>query len=141
MTGRGSAGSPEATWQLIRVYDADELAVILRCRPSWLKEKARRREIPFTLIGGSYRWTAEHLAEIVRLGERPSDAAVPSPRQNAIPTAGDGQPLLRAHPPRRTQGRARRSAAERGRPIFPDKQGVHGSQPAGTTRTAKRPPV
>ena len=44
-----------------RVYDAEEAAAVLHCRPSWLKEQARQRRISFLLVGRSYRWTAEQL--------------------------------------------------------------------------------
>lgn len=86
------------------VYDPEEAAAMLRCRPSWLKEKARRREIPFTMIGGSYRWTAAHLAEIVRLGEQ--EASEPlrrSTRQVAAIAPDESAPRLRARPPRRAR--------------------------------------
>jgi hypothetical protein len=84
----------------IRVYEAVEAAIILRCKPSWLREKARRREIPFTLIGGAYRWTDAHLAEIIRLGEQAPPTQLPRRR---IAAADDGTPLLRARPPRKTR--------------------------------------
>ena len=95
----------------IRVYDADEAAAILRCKPSWLREKARRREIPHTVIGGSYRWTSDHLAAIVRLGERvPPSAAASTRRRRTSATQEAGQ-LLRARPPRRPRGPTDVSAA------------------------------
>jgi hypothetical protein len=94
VTHQAAVGAP------IRVYDPDEAAVILRCKPSWLKEKARRREIPFTLIGGAYRWTDAHLAEIVRLGEQAPPTQFPRRR---IAAADDGTPLLRARPPRKAR--------------------------------------
>ncbi len=89
----------------VHVYDPDEAAEILHCRASWLKEKARRREIPFALIGGAYRWTDQHLAEIVRLGERAA-TSVPSrqaPRRSVDPATNDSAPVLRARLPRRRQ--------------------------------------
>ena len=90
------------TDQPVRVYDPDEAAIILRCKASWLKEQARRREIPFTMIGGAYRWTDEHLAEIVRLGEHvPATLPTRIPRRAA--SADGSVPLLRARPPRRAR--------------------------------------
>jgi hypothetical protein len=85
------------------IYTAEEAAVILKCTASWLKERARRREHPFTLLGGSYRWTPGHLKEIVRLGEQqPSPPAVrraaPRPGISAAPGT---VPVLRARESRR----------------------------------------
>jgi hypothetical protein len=37
---------------------------------NWLRDKARAREIPHTMPGGSYKFTPEHLAEILRQYER-----------------------------------------------------------------------
>ena len=42
---------------------------MLRCSEWWVKEQARRRRIPFCWIGGSYLFTEEHIAAIVRLFE------------------------------------------------------------------------
>ncbi|MDH2388160.1 DNA-binding protein [Streptomyces sp. HNM0663] len=72
-----------------------EIAEALGCSEWWLKEQARRRRIPFTRLGGAYRFTAEHASEIVRLfEERPTRGVnardvVPaqrSRRRNAEPT-------------------------------------------------------
>ena len=49
----------------LAVYTIDEAAVILRVKPSWLERQAAARKIPFTMLGGSYRFTADHLAAIV----------------------------------------------------------------------------
>lgn len=72
-----------------------------------------RRLIPFTRVGRAYRFTAEHLAEIIRLHEeRPARAYQPVPAraaakadapqanapQNAAPTT-----RLRARPPVRAR--------------------------------------
>ncbi|MCO5973753.1 helix-turn-helix domain-containing protein [Actinoallomurus soli] len=43
------------------LHTPDEAAEKLRCKPSWLKEQARKRRIPFTFIGGAYRFTDAHL--------------------------------------------------------------------------------
>jgi hypothetical protein len=96
--------APSAASATPVVYDSDEAAALLRCRASWLKEKARRREIPFTMIGGSYRWTADHLAEIVRMGEQePSASLRQAPRRLAPHGADTGMPSLRARAPRRAR--------------------------------------
>jgi len=47
-----------------------EAAVILHVKQSWLERQAAARKIPFTMLGGSYRFTATHLAEIVRINEK-----------------------------------------------------------------------
>jgi excisionase family DNA binding protein len=52
-----------------RLYRPAEVAELLGCSEWWVKEQARKRRIPYSRIGGSYRFTAEHLAEIVRLHE------------------------------------------------------------------------
>lgn len=42
---------------------------MLRVKPSWLERRAAARKIPFTMLGGAYHFTAEHLAEIIRINE------------------------------------------------------------------------
>jgi excisionase family DNA binding protein len=80
-------------------YTPQEVAEMLRCSAWWVKEQARKRRIPFCWIGGGYRFTAEHLAEIARLFE-------------VRPTAEPGQPATRpAGPVRR-------------RPVTPDDGGT-----------------
>jgi excisionase family DNA binding protein len=54
----------------VAVHTVDEAAVILRVKPNWLERQAAARRIPFTMLGGSYRFTAEHLAAIVRQYEQ-----------------------------------------------------------------------
>jgi excisionase family DNA binding protein len=74
------------------LHTVDEAAELLACKPSWLKEKARRREIPFTLVGGSYRFSDEHIAQIVDQFEvaprpRSSTSPVRAPRRKKSATA------------------------------------------------------
>ncbi len=52
------------------IHTLDEAAAILRVKPSWLERQAAARKIPFTMLGGAYHFTSEHLATIVRLHER-----------------------------------------------------------------------
>jgi excisionase family DNA binding protein len=52
------------------VHTAAEAASILRVKESWLQRQAAARKVPFTMLGGCYRFTAEHLKEIVRLNEQ-----------------------------------------------------------------------
>jgi hypothetical protein len=49
----------------LAVYTLDEAAAILRVKPSWLQRRAAARDIPFAMLGGSYHFTADHLAAIV----------------------------------------------------------------------------
>jgi excisionase family DNA binding protein len=58
------------------VYTPDEAAVILKVSADWLKRRAAARKIPFTMLGGSYRFSSAHLQEIIRLNEHlPADHA------------------------------------------------------------------
>ncbi|WP_254711706.1 helix-turn-helix domain-containing protein [Streptomyces sp. TRM64462] len=108
------APSPRATGgdaRLPRLYRPEEIADVLGCSAWWVKDRARRSLIPHTRVGRAYRFTAEHLAEIVRMHEErparnpqsPSSTAVPTPKpaarqrtETAVPTA-----RLTARPPRR----------------------------------------
>ena len=54
----------------ITVHTLDEAAAILRVKPGWLQRRAAARKIPFTMLGGAYHFTAEHVAEIVRINEK-----------------------------------------------------------------------
>jgi hypothetical protein len=87
-----------------------DVARILGCSEWWVKEQARRRRVPYCWIGGSYRFTDAHVAEIARLFEVRPVAEVPtssgratSTRHSrpAVDTAPDRQPTLDARPPRR----------------------------------------
>jgi hypothetical protein len=93
-------------------HDAGEAALLLDCKPSWLKEQSRLRVIPFTLIGGSYRYTDRHLERILAMfEEHPAIAAAAAtaarkPRRKPAaarpePQAAPGVTLLEARPPRR----------------------------------------
>jgi hypothetical protein len=104
---------------LPRLYRPEEIAEALGCSAWWVKERARRSLIPHARVGRAYRFTAEHLAEIVRLHEQrptrsPGDAAAvpaaatpPAARVRASqprrPTTAPATGRLRARPPRRTQ--------------------------------------
>ncbi|UFQ16884.1 MULTISPECIES: helix-turn-helix domain-containing protein [Streptomyces] len=55
------------------LYRPAEIAEALGVSEWWVKEQARRKRIPFTRPGGTYRFTAEHFQEIIRLfEERPT---------------------------------------------------------------------
>lgn len=47
----------------------EEAATVLRVRPSWLERQAASRRIPFAMLGGSYRFTTDHLRRIVEIFE------------------------------------------------------------------------
>jgi excisionase family DNA binding protein len=66
------------------LYTAEEAAAILRVKRSWLERRAARRKIPFTLLGGSYRFTAAHLAEIVLMHEEPPAPGNDAPTRRAL---------------------------------------------------------
>ncbi|MDQ7910220.1 helix-turn-helix domain-containing protein [Phytohabitans sp. ZYX-F-186] len=59
-------------------YRPAEVAQKLRCSEWWVKEQARNRRIPYRWIGGSYLFTDEDIAEILRLFKREPLAPVPS---------------------------------------------------------------
>ncbi|MFD3561919.1 helix-turn-helix domain-containing protein [Streptomyces sp. NPDC058686] len=108
-----STPTPHAEAALPRLYVPEEVAAVLGCSAWWVKDRARRRLIPFARVGRAYRFSGEHLAEIIRMHEtRPAlpqqRAAAPapsakspapqSPSPSAAPTA-----RLRARPPRRNR--------------------------------------
>jgi excisionase family DNA binding protein len=76
--GRGQANGPMATHagQLV-MHTAEEAARLLKVKRSWLERQAAARKIPFSMLGGSYRFSDRHLAEIVRLNEVPPALSAP----------------------------------------------------------------
>lgn len=96
-------GQPE------RLYSAAEASRALRCSEWWIKEQARRRRIPFLMLGGAYRFTGSHLAEILATFEvRPTGTATPEATVRSAscrrPRAVGAQTTaLRPRPPRRAQ--------------------------------------
>ena len=98
------------------LYTAAEAAEILRVKKSWLERQAASRKIPFTVLGGSYKFTPAHLAAIVRMHEQ-----LPAPRielgaRGARPRHATGAPQVitgRSEPLRprpRPRGSPRRAA-------------------------------
>ncbi|GIH03384.1 hypothetical protein Rhe02_14510 [Rhizocola hellebori] len=68
------------------LHCAADVARMLGCSEWWVKEQARKRRIPYSFIGGSYRFTNGHVEEIVRLFERrPIESQEPAalPRQRS----------------------------------------------------------
>ncbi|WP_078592059.1 helix-turn-helix domain-containing protein [Streptomyces megasporus] len=103
---------------LPRLYRPEEIAEALGCSAWWVKDRARRSLIPHTRVGRAYRFTAGHLAAIIRLHEetpvRPAQPAgnVAAPSSTTASRDGSPQPRrhptapanrLRARPPRRAQ--------------------------------------
>lgn len=91
-------------------YRPAEVAKQLRCSEWWVKEQARRGRIPFSWIGGSYLFTAEHIAEIILLFERrPADSAPlsvsrPAARPRSMGPGRQSSIRLTARTPRRARG-------------------------------------
>ncbi|MGW1625283.1 helix-turn-helix domain-containing protein [Streptomyces sp. NPDC002172] len=91
-----SVPAPHADSALPRLYVPEEVAAVLGCSAWWVKDRARRRLIPCTRVGRAYRFTGEHLAEIIRMHEaRPA-----SPHQH--PAAARAPKPPTAQPPLRT---------------------------------------
>lgn len=96
-----------------RLYHPEDVAAVLGCSAWWVKDRARRQLIPYTRVGRAYRFTDEHLAEIIRMNEArpavpqqpPSTApATPSrPRSSASATVPVPTTRLQARPPRRAR--------------------------------------
>ena len=54
---------------LDRLMTTEEAADILCVSYSWLKKAAQRRQVPFTSVGRSVRFTTDQVAEIILAGE------------------------------------------------------------------------
>lgn len=93
----------------LTVYTADEAALILKVKPSWLERQAAARRIPFTMLGGAYRFTAEHLRQILAEFEQtPNPTRNPSGSKSTRRGRVDSSmpvPLLRPRPSARRQQR------------------------------------
>lgn len=91
------------------LYRPGEVAKRLRCSEWWVKEQARKRRIPYSWIGGSYRFTEEHIKEIIRIFHvepiQPTDrpaARIVTPVVERSTSVATVTPL-RARVPRRAQ--------------------------------------
>ncbi|WP_399225341.1 DNA-binding protein [Streptomyces sp. TRM49041] len=106
-----STPTPRPDAALPRLYLPEEVAAVLGCSAWWVKDRARRRLIPFARVGRAYRFSDDHLAEIVRMHEerparnpqRPSGIAVPTRKPATRQRTETAQPTVRlkARPPRR----------------------------------------
>ncbi|WP_372408729.1 helix-turn-helix domain-containing protein [Streptomyces luteireticuli] len=94
---------------LPHLFRPAEIAEALGCSEWWVKEQARQRRIPFTRAGGAYRFTAEHLVEIIAIfEERPIGGTSRSAGHDEparTQRSGKAVPAvrLRARAPRRSQ--------------------------------------
>ena len=78
----------------IAVHTIDEAAAILRVKPSWLERQAAARKIPFTMLGGSYHFTSDHLITIIRQFERRPAAEIAEDSEHLITRrSAAGRPL------------------------------------------------
>lgn len=96
----------------ITFYLPRDVARILKCSEWWVKEQARKRRIPFCWIGGGYRFTPDHVGEIVRLSERRAECAevIPVEAQRARRSRSAREPFApSAQLTARIPARARRS--------------------------------
>lgn len=104
-----SAGWPTDPAQIpadLQLFTVDEAAAILRCKPSWLRERARCRKVPFTMLGGAYRFTGRHLGDIIRQfeitpGAEQRPASAPRRRTRETTASVPAVTPLRARPPQR----------------------------------------
>ncbi len=115
-SGKLPAARPEVG-SLPPVYLPRDIAEALHCSEWWVKEQARRGRIPFSKPAGSYRFTAEHFAEILRIFEsRPAGSgsivapAAPVRRPQAAQLAVPVTRLM-ARTPRRSQRNQSRPGA------------------------------
>ncbi len=65
------------------LHTPEEVAPLVGKSPRWLKDQARRREIPHHKVGHSYRFSDANIAEII------ASTAVPAGSSAA---AGTGEP-------------------------------------------------
>jgi excisionase family DNA binding protein len=76
----------------VTLHTAREAADLLRVRTSWLERQAAARRIPFTMLGGSYRFSDDHLAQIIRMFEKVPGADLPHPARRRHPTTPQDRP-------------------------------------------------
>jgi hypothetical protein len=96
----------------ITVHTLNEAAAILHVKPSWLQRRAAARKIPFTMLGGAYHFTAEHIAEIVRINEKLPAAGEPKRAQRKTQDRQASETVTMLRPRPRPDGpRRKRTAA------------------------------
>ncbi|GAA2666232.1 helix-turn-helix domain-containing protein [Actinoplanes palleronii] len=119
-------------------YRAADVAERLGCSHWWVKEQARNRRIPYCWIGGSCRFTEEHVAEIARLTEvQPAETPVVGrTRRTAVPARPESTSRLVARVPRRARaaGPAKRPRDSEGEGETWDSQRTAEATGAAVTR-------
>lgn len=68
-----------------KVLTIDEAAEILRVKRSWLEKMAAARRIPFSMLGGSYHFSPDHLWQIFAIFEEAPEPGHQEPTLAAIP--------------------------------------------------------
>ncbi|TDD01280.1 DNA-binding protein [Saccharopolyspora terrae] len=77
----------------LQLYTKQEAAELLKVKVSWLERRCARRQVPFVMLSGQYRFTPEHLAEIVRLNEQPAGvSSISTERRKRRPRVAVRQP-------------------------------------------------
>ncbi|MFI9817596.1 helix-turn-helix domain-containing protein [Saccharothrix variisporea] len=96
---------PSKDEALPRLHTAQEVADALGVSKWWVKDRARRQEIPTVKVGGTYRFTTRHYADIVAQFEQQPRAAgektIPRRRRRSVPPSEPATVLLQARTPRR----------------------------------------
>lgn len=75
------------------LFTPKEASAILKVRQSWLERQAAGRRIPFTMLGGSYRFTTAHLTQIIQIFE-----TTPEETSNAVTVLNHSGPQKRKTP-------------------------------------------
>jgi hypothetical protein len=96
--------------ELPRLYTAAEVAEALRCSKWWVQEQARRGRVPcYGDVAGGFRFSAEHVATILRLRERRPAEPVPAVEAEWVKAAA---PVVAAVEPVRLVARVPRRARD-----------------------------
>ena len=64
------------------IFTTAEAAAILKVKESWLEKRAAARQIPFTMLGGGYRFSSQHIQQIIcafEVSPPPVDASTIQP--------------------------------------------------------------
>lgn len=85
-----------------KLYTAEQLGESFQITAWWIKDQARQRKIPFTKVGGQYRFTEQHAEAIICLFEQQPEQHLQSVPRRPSRTRGTDEPTqLRARTPRR----------------------------------------
>jgi excisionase family DNA binding protein len=83
----GQAWAADFGGRNLTLYTSEEAAAILRVTTSWLERQAAARRVPFTMLGGSYRFTSGHLTQIVGIFEEAVGPRTPAPSTSNVTSA------------------------------------------------------